>query len=122
MVWRFRVRLKNLAGIALSGLGVYGAGDPPPTRFEMGSSLRDSGGGEVSLELRERGKDAQRQLVDGSSTQSRCRHHIQRDAVLLKLFEQGCKVLQIRRFRDSRSRRWITSRSMPPGRFTSSNR
>ncbi len=74
-----------------------GSGDPSAMRFEMGARFGDSGGREISLELRERGKDAQHEFVEGGFAQSLGRHDFQCDVVIPQFFKQGDEVPQIPR-------------------------
>ena len=74
-----------------------GSRDASAMRFEMGARFGDSGGREISLELRERGKDAQHEFVEGGLAQSLRRHDFQCDVVVPKFFEQGDEVPQIPR-------------------------
>jgi hypothetical protein len=74
-----------------------GSRDTSSVRFEMGARFGDSGGRKVSLELGERGKDAQHEFVECGFTQSLCRHDFQFDVMVPKLLEQGDEVPQIPR-------------------------
>lgn len=71
--------------------------DASSMRFEMSARFGDSGGREISLEFRERGKDAQHEFVEGSSAQSLGRHDFQCDVVIPQFFKQSDEVPQIPR-------------------------
>jgi len=98
------------------------ASDAPAVRLQVGSRFRDPGSGEVSLELREGCEDVQHQCIHGHRPCVRCGHNVQFDIVILQFLKQCGEVPKCRRFRDSRSRRWMTTFSMPPDRMTRSNR
>ena len=63
----------------------------------MGAGFGNSGSREIPLELGERSKDAQHELIEGSLAQSLGRHDFECDVVVPKLLEQRDEMPQISR-------------------------